>query len=172
MRSDFSRIRALCALFTTLLLAGLSGELHAQTVKVVRRDSVDVSATKVRASRPERSRSSSDDLIKEVIHPSPQSAAYARYGEYPVDYSTGVPKVEIPLYTIDTGDYQLPLTLSYHASGIKVTDVSTPVGLGWVLNAGGVISRTCRAVAEAIGLTPEEAAAITYENGCRLFKLQ
>ena len=85
-------------------------------------------------------------LLKSVVHPSPQAAAFARYGEYPVDYSTGVPRIEIPLYTLDTGDYRLPISLSYHASGIKALDVSGPVGLGWVLNAGGVISRTACAV--------------------------
>lgn len=89
-----------------------------------------------------------DQLLKAIVHPSPQSAAYARYGEYPVDHSTGVPKIEIPLYTLNTGDYELPITLSYHASGIKVMDVSGPVGLGWVLNAGGVISRTVCGVSD------------------------
>ena len=125
-------------------------DLSAQSVKVVRRDTLTRADT-ARISRPDKTRSVSDDLLKSVVHPSPQSAAYARYGEYPVDYSTGVPKIEIPLYTLDTGDYQLPISLSYHASGIKVTDVSTPVGLGWVLNAGGVISRTCRAVPDRYG---------------------
>ena len=120
-------------------------DLSAQSTKVVRRDTLSRADT-ARIKRPAQARSVSDDLLKSVVHPSPQAAAYARYGEYPVDYSTGVPKIEIPLYTLDTGDYQLPISLSYHASGIKVTDVSTPVGLGWVLNAGGVISRTCRAV--------------------------
>lgn len=83
-----------------------------------------------------------DQLLKATFHPSPQSAAYARYGEYPVDHSTGVPKIEIPIYTLNTGDYELPIFISYHASGIKVLDVSGPVGLGWTLNAGGVITRT------------------------------
>ena len=83
-----------------------------------------------------------DQLLKATFHPSPQSAAYARYGEYPVDHSTGVPKIEIPIYTLNTGDYELPISISYHASGIKVLDVSGPVGLGWTLNAGGVITRT------------------------------
>ena len=40
------------------------------------------------------------------------------------------------------------------------------------INYSGYLPDTCRAVAEAIGLTPEEAAAIAYENGCRLFKIQ
>ncbi len=83
-----------------------------------------------------------DQLLKATFHPSPQSAAYTRYGEYPVDYSTGVPKIEIPIYTLNTGDYELPISISYHASGIKVLDVSGSVGLGWTLNAGGVITRT------------------------------
>lgn len=83
-----------------------------------------------------------DQLLKAIYHPSPQSAAYARYGEYPVDHSTGVPKIEIPIYTLNTGDYELPISISYHASGIKVLDVSGPVGLGWTLNAGGMIART------------------------------
>lgn len=90
--------------------------------------------------------SMADQLIKGIFHPSPTTAAFMRYGEYPVDHSTGVPKIEIPLYTLDTGDYQLPVSISYHASGIKVNDVSSPVGLGWVLNAGGLVSRTACAV--------------------------
>ena len=87
-----------------------------------------------------------DQILKGFIHPSPQSAAFSRYGEYAVDHSTGVPKIEIPLYTLDTGDFKLPISLSYHAGGIKVMDVSSPAGLGWSLIAGGVINRTACAV--------------------------
>lgn len=77
-----------------------------------------------------------------VIPPSPTAAAFARYGEIPVDHSTGVPKIEIPIYTLKAGNLTLPITFSYHASGVKVKDIASEVGLGWVLNAGGVISRT------------------------------
>lgn len=80
--------------------------------------------------------------LEKYLPPSPQAAALARYGEYPVSLATGVPEIKIPLYEIKLGNYTLPISISYHASGIKVDDVASTVGLGWVLNAGGSISRT------------------------------
>lgn len=80
--------------------------------------------------------------LEKFLPPSPQAAALARYGEYPVSLATGVPEISIPLYEIKLGEYTLPISISYHASGIKVDDVASTVGLGWVLNAGGVVSRT------------------------------
>lgn len=76
-----------------------------------------------------------------IIPPSPNAAAFARYGNIPVSPYTGVPNVEIPLYEVSFRDIKVPVTLSYHASGIRVADESSRVGLGWVLNAGGVITR-------------------------------
>ena len=73
---------------------------------------------------------------------SPQVTMMERFGNYPVDYSTGVPNISIPLYTIKVGDYELPISIDYHNSGIRVQDIATPVGLGWMLNAGGCISHT------------------------------
>jgi hypothetical protein len=64
------------------------------------------------------------------------------FGDIPVGYYTGVPNISIPIYTIKSGDITLPITLDYHASGIKVAQEASWVGLGWALNAGGVITRT------------------------------
>lgn len=80
--------------------------------------------------------------LPNIIPPSPTAVAFSRYGDIPVDISTGVPRIEIPLYTIKTARFEIPLSLSYHASGIKVEDISTFVGLGWVLNGMGLVSRT------------------------------
>lgn len=77
-----------------------------------------------------------------IIPPSPQAQAFMRYGEIPVSHSTGVPNIEIPIYTIEGKNLKLPISISYHASGIKVNDVASEVGLGWVLNCGGMVSRT------------------------------
>lgn len=73
---------------------------------------------------------------------SPVAAEFAKYVDYPVSKYTGVPDISIPLYTINTGSLSVPITLSYHASGIKASQEATCVGLGWNLNAGGVITRS------------------------------
>jgi YD repeat-containing protein len=70
---------------------------------------------------------------------SPEAAAFLKYGEYPVDLSTGVPGISIPLYSVDIKDFKLPISLDYHASGIKVNQEATWVGLGWNLNAGAQV---------------------------------
>ena len=100
--------------------------------------------------------------------PTPQSAQFMRYGEIPVGHTTGVPQIEIPIYTINTGIIDIPISISYHASGFKVNDVASPVGLGWVVNANGwLISRivhgspdhlyqNCRLDSENTIRTPED----------------
>ena len=37
------------------------------------------------------------------------------------------------------------------------------------INYSGYLPNTCRAVAEAIGMTPDDIAELTFENACRLF---
>lgn len=82
-----------------------------------------------------------DIKLPMIAPPAPEAAAFARYGTIPVDYSTGVPKISIPIYTIKTGQLEFPLSFSYHASGNKVSDIASSVGLGWVLNASGVVTQ-------------------------------
>lgn len=62
----------------------------------------------------------------------------------PVSHYTGTASINIPFYTISAGDVQVPVTLGYQASGIKVKDMETWVGLGWRLSTGGRISRMVR----------------------------
>lgn len=79
-----------------------------------------------------------------IIPPSPTAAALGKYGEIPVSLYTGVPNISIPLFTISEGGLQLPVSLSYHAGGIKVEDEASWVGLGWSLFSGGAITRSIR----------------------------
>jgi YD repeat-containing protein len=76
-----------------------------------------------------------------IIPPSPNAAAFAKYGNIPVSTYTGLPNISIPIYEIRNRDIVVPISLSYHASGIKVAEEASQVGLGWTLNTGGMISR-------------------------------
>jgi YD repeat-containing protein len=78
---------------------------------------------------------------KQIIPPSPNAAAIAKYGSVPVSYYTGLVNIEVPIYTIQIRDITVPISLSYHAGGIKVSEEASRVGLGWSLSCGGQISR-------------------------------
>ena len=79
-----------------------------------------------------------------IVQPSPQVANFERYGSIPEGNASGVPNISIPLFTISSGGFEIPISLSYNASGIKVNDMSSWVGLGWSLMAGGYITRNIK----------------------------
>lgn len=76
--------------------------------------------------------------------PTVDAASLGLYADIPVSLYTGTPEISIPLYEIKLKDFTLPISLSYHASGIKLAQEAGSIGLGWVLNSGGVITRTIR----------------------------
>ncbi|MEM9685818.1 MAG: hypothetical protein AAF934_02730, partial [Bacteroidota bacterium] len=80
----------------------------------------------------------------EIIPPSPTASSLGKYGEIPVNYNVGLPSIEIPLYEINSLGINVPISLNYHASGIRVEDHASWVGLGWALSSGGVITRSVR----------------------------
>ena len=80
---------------------------------------------------------------KPIIPPSPRAAAFHIYGDYPVNYNTGLADISIPLYTIEMKGIKLPITLRYHHSGVKFYETQlSNVATGWIIDVGGVISRT------------------------------
>ena len=83
-----------------------------------------------------------DPLLTQIIPPSPEAASLGKFGEIPVNKFTGIPTIDIPVHTVSGRNIQVPISLSYHAGGIKVQEIASRVGLGWSLNAGGVITRT------------------------------
>jgi hypothetical protein len=80
--------------------------------------------------------------IGHVSIASPTAASLGKYGDIPVSYNTGIPNISIPIYTVKSGGLSLPISLNYHAGGLKTQESASWVGAGWALNAGGVITRT------------------------------
>ena len=83
-----------------------------------------------------------------IIPLPPNAAELFKYNSIPISPMTGVPDISYSLYEVNTGKIKLPITLSYHASGIKVSQRATWVGLGWSLMPGANISREIRGVAD------------------------
>ncbi len=90
-------------------------------------------------------------IFEDIIPPSPEAAAIAKFGDTPVSYNTGTPNISVPIYQIEGRELSLPISMSYDSKGIKTRDIASWVGLGWTLNAGGIITRTIRGLADEKG---------------------
>src|SRR5215217_1804483 len=58
-----------------------------------------------------------------------------------VDLYTGKASVNIPIYSHSADNVNFNLSIGYDASGIKVDQIHSSVGIGWSLNMGGSITR-------------------------------
>lgn len=72
----------------------------------------------------------------------PEMASLGKFGMIPVGKYTGTPNVSIPIYAINFDGLSIPIELSYHAGGIRVSEEATWVGLGWNLSANTAITRS------------------------------
>lgn len=79
------------------------------------------------------------NVNNKIIPPPPNVASFIKIADVPVSTYNGTTQVAIPVYTIESGDLKVPVSLSYSSTGMKVTEEASWVGLGWNLNAGGVI---------------------------------
>ena len=96
-------------------------------------------------------------LIPDIIPPSPTVANQMKFVETPISYFTGTPQISIPVYTVQEGNFSMPISLDYNAGGIKVSEIASWIGLGWSLSAGGMIGRTVRGL-------PDEYAGCGFLN--------
>lgn len=98
-----------------------------------------------------------DNPYDEIAISSPNAASLAKYADIPVNKHTGIPSISIPIYAAQEGPLKLPISLSYHASGLKVMEPASWIGAGWSLNAGGVITRSVRGA-------PDERLTSSVQN--------
>jgi len=106
-----------------------------------------------------------DALI--VVPKTPEAFAFDQYLNNPNLSATGTMTVDIPIYTIKLQEFSLPISISYHTSGIRVNQIATPVGLGWSLNAGGVVSRTIYGRADEAGSNGWFKSTYEEANSCK-----
>lgn len=84
--------------------------------------------------------------MPKVIPPTPEAAQLFKNSEIPVSPFTGRANIGIPIFELKNDNGSIPVSLSYNASGIRVNEIASRVGLGWTLMAGGMISRQVRGI--------------------------
>ncbi len=85
-----------------------------------------------------------DKHLDQYVPQTPTAASFTKFSEAPVDFFSGTVPVNIPLEQVSSKGLSTSVSLRYHGSGIKASEVASSAGLGWNLNAGGVITRSIR----------------------------
>ncbi|NIF04018.1 hypothetical protein F3J23_01075 [Chryseobacterium sp. Tr-659] len=89
---------------------------------------------------------------KNVFPYTPETSSLLKYQETPVSNYTGVPNISIPIYTAKSGSVEVPITLSYHAGGILVSEMASTVGLGWSISTIAPITRKINGLVDENGI--------------------
>jgi len=72
------------------------------------------------------------------------------FAQVSVNPLTGAGSVNIPLYTVRSGQVAIPINLSYNGTGIRPNDVEGTAGMGWNVQASGQVSRVVRGIPDDI----------------------
>jgi len=106
------------------------------------------------------------DNLKNVVPPSPNASSIAKFSEWPVNLNTGVPDISIPIYELKGRSITVPISINYHAAGIRVGEIASWVGLGWALNVGGCISRSVQGLPDEDGYLSTSSNYTNPNNTC------
>lgn len=82
--------------------------------------------------------------VKRNTYQTPAVASLAAEVKFPISYNSGALGLEIPLYTLKEGDIEIPISMTYDATGVRVGSHPGLTGQNWTLKAGGMITRIVR----------------------------
>lgn len=94
------------------------------------------------------------------VRPRAERWDFVRYGNTPVNLYTGSLNLAIPLYHYKDNDFDISLSLGYHANGWYPNRLQGSLSAGWYLTGGGCITRQVRCAPDEIG----EIGRIRYLN--------
>lgn len=75
---------------------------------------------------------------------SPEASSIALYQSYPVDFVSGAPNIEIPLFDVPTRAGTIPFKLNYHIGKIKPSEHTSGPGFGWTLTPNLGVTRAIK----------------------------
>ena len=80
----------------------------------------------------------------DIIRPSINAAQFGVAAKAEAALNTGQLSVSIPLMELKGKGYDLPISLTFYNGDVTFSTEASPIGLGWSLMAGGVITFTQR----------------------------
>lgn len=78
------------------------------------------------------------------------------------DKYTGIATITVPIYNIPMNNKSLPIYLGYYASGLRLNDKPSIVGVGWSLHVGGKIMRVVRGIPDRFDQLKESEDPYTW----------
>ena len=102
--------------------------------------------------------------LPQVIPPSPTVSSLMHFEEVPIDYYSGQPNIQFPIYSKSIGsNVTIPIVLRYNTMGLRLDERSGWTGTGWALDGEIVISRTVRGIRDEA--QPIDLPSSLYEVG-------
>ena len=86
----------------------------------------------------------------EPSRPSADSWEMVKYGEIEPSLYTGTINLQIPFYTYKDNDFEIPVNFNYASNGCIPNSRPGVLGPGWVLEAGGVVTREIRGIPDNV----------------------
>lgn len=84
----------------------------------------------------------------DFLPPPPNAAAIIKHSALNINKNNGSPSFNIPIFTVKGNKLAADISIGYSSTGLKVDEIASRAGMGWVLNAGGVVTRTVRGVVD------------------------
>ncbi|GEN76927.1 hypothetical protein [Chryseobacterium hagamense] len=94
----------------------------------------------------------------------PETSSLLKYQETPVSNYTGIPNISIPIYVAKSGSVEVPITLTYHAGGVLVSDIASSVGLGWSISTVAPITRKINGYTDENGVMKHDDNIESFLN--------
>ncbi len=82
--------------------------------------------------------------LTNFIPRSPEAAKISRFGQVPLNASTGQMNFSVPIANIEVAGNSWPVTLNYNYGGLLLEGKPSLLGLGWNLFANGAVNREVR----------------------------
>lgn len=88
--------------------------------------------------------SSTDPGLPEITPTTPEAASLGRFGNVPINASTGQMSFTVPIHDIAVDGNSWPVSLQYNYGGFILEEKPSLSGWGWDLNAYGSVTRVVR----------------------------